>query len=44
MKILMIIGEYLVGFIILLVTLLCILVAGFFALLELPRYLRLTSK
>ena len=38
------IGEYALGFIVLLVTLLCILVSFVVALFELPRYLRLSSK
>ncbi|MGD9721994.1 MAG: hypothetical protein AB7O59_10225 [Pirellulales bacterium] len=44
MKWFMIAGEYLLGLVILFVTLLCILVAAFVSLLELPRYLRNTHK
>ncbi len=39
MRLLMIAAEILLGFLILLVTLLCILVAGVVSLFELPKYL-----
>jgi hypothetical protein len=40
MKVLMIGGEYLVGLLILFLTLLCIVVAGVLSLIEFPNYLR----
>ncbi|HEX3724691.1 MAG TPA: hypothetical protein VHV08_00545 [Pirellulales bacterium] len=40
MKFFMIAGEYVVGAVILLVSLLCIFVAGVLSVFELPKYLR----
>jgi hypothetical protein len=44
MKVIMIAGEYLLGFLLLLVTLLCIAIGFVVSLFELPRYFRLKSK
>lgn len=44
MKWLITAGEYLVGLLILIVTLFCIVLAGFASLFELPRYLRRMQK
>ena len=44
MKFFMIAGEYLVGVVILAITLVCILVAALISLTELPKYLRHSSK
>jgi hypothetical protein len=44
MKWLITAGEYLVGLLILFLTLLCIIVAGFVSVFEFPRYWRRTHK
>lgn len=44
MKVIMVAGEYLVGIVILFLTLLCFIPAAFFSLLEFPRYSRNMGK